>query len=303
MRWFGSRWPGLRRRGAAGTGDASDHGGKPPPDESRLSLSVLSARDLASGLGVAALIVVLAVGAALSVLHIDAAAMFTNTSAKEQRARDRARNVEARKFVATLLEESDQAWRTAFGASGQDYPEPQLQLFEKHVSTACGTASLETGPYYCPKDGRIYVDLDFYRTLHHTLGSGGDLAQAYVLAHEIAHHVQNVTGVLKRFETAERSLSEAEKSRWETRLELQADCYAGVWAHFTHKEGLLDVADLPSALADPRHPVTQIAHDHDGPDIAPETFDHATAKQRAAWFSRGLKDGWMADCNAFAEQS
>ena len=151
-------------------------------------------------------------------------------------------------FVKVVLAETEDVWGQIFKQAGQRYPEPNLVLFSKQVRSACGFASSATGPFYCPGDSKVYIDLRFYRELKTRFEAPGDFAQAYVIAHEVGHHIQNLTGVLPKFNQMRRSMSKLEENQMSIRVELQADCYAGVWAHRTAQKGLLERGDLEEAL-------------------------------------------------------
>ena len=200
-------------------------------------------------------------------------------------------------FIAVVLAETEDVWNGIFRAEGEDYPEPRLTVFEAQVRSACGLASSATGPFYCPGDSRIYLDTAFFRTLSRQFGARGDFANAYVIAHEVGHHVQNVIGVLPKFNRMRASLSEAEANRMSVRVELQADCFAGMWAHFAERKGLLERGDLDEAL----NAAVQIGDDaiqrRTQGYVVPETFNHGTSEQRRDWFLRGYRSGRLADCD------
>ncbi|MDA4847282.1 KPN_02809 family neutral zinc metallopeptidase [Hoeflea poritis] len=209
------------------------------------------------------------------------------------------RQDEMTQFVATVLAETEDTWAMLFSASGVRYSEPTLVLFEGRVSSACGRASSATGPFYCPGDQKIYIDLAFYNELANRFGAAGDFAQAYVIAHEVGHHVQNLIGVLPEFNRVRRSLSKSEENQMSVRVELQADCFAGIWAHHTQQKGLVEKGDIEEAL--------NVAHQV-GDDtiqlrargyVVPESFNHGTSEQRTNWFARGFDSGRTADCDTF----
>ncbi|WP_419906161.1 neutral zinc metallopeptidase [Hoeflea sp.] len=209
------------------------------------------------------------------------------------------RQDEMTQFVATVLAETEDMWGGLFSASGVRYREPTLVLFEGRVSSACGLASSASGPFYCPGDQKIYIDLAFYDELSNRFGASGDFAQAYVIAHEVGHHVQNLTGVLPEFNRIRRGLSKEEENRLSVRVELQADCFAGIWAHYTQQKGLLERGDLQEAL----NAANQIGDDtiqlRTRGYVVPESFNHGTSEQRRNWFSRGFESGRTDDCDTF----
>ena len=180
------------------------------------------------------------------------------------------------------------------------YDPPVLVLFSAVTQSPCGGASGATGPFYCPLDEKAYLDLDFFATLARQLGARGDFAQAYVVAHEVAHHVQNEIGILDDVNRARQAMSEREANALTVRLELQADCLSGVWA--AHVEGLLEAGDLDEAL----NAAMQIGDDtlqrRSGQVPHPESFTHGTSAQRAGWFKRGFDSGEMQSCDTFAAE-
>ena len=209
------------------------------------------------------------------------------------------RNDETTQFVATVLAETEDVWGGIFEANGRSYPEPVLVLFERQVSSACGFASAASGPFYCPNDSRLYLDVSFFDELSRRFKASGDFAQAYVVAHEVGHHVQNIIGVLPQFNKMRRTMSQAEANAMSVRVELQADCFAGIWGHYTAQKGLLETGDLQEAL----NAATQIGDDaiqrRTQGYVVPESFNHGTSAQRREWFNRGFESGKLSDCDTF----
>jgi uncharacterized protein len=206
---------------------------------------------------------------------------------------------EMSQFVRTVLAETEDTWKGIFEAEGQEYPEPALVLFDDQVRSACGFASAASGPFYCPGDRKVYIDLRFFDQLERQFDAAGDFAQAYVIAHEVGHHVQNVIGVLPRFAQMRQSMSQEEQNRMSVRVELQADCFAGIWAHYTEQKGLLEQGDIAEAL----NAANQIGDDtlqrRTQGYVVPESFNHGTSEQRVEWFRRGLESGRLGDCDTF----
>jgi predicted metalloprotease len=201
-------------------------------------------------------------------------------------------------FVSTVLANTEDVWSALFSAGGSSYQAPRLVLYREATPTACGEGQAAAGPFYCPGDRKVYLDLDFFKTLHDRLGAPGDFAQAYVIAHEVGHHVQNLLGVTERAEAARRQGSRAQANAFSVRVELQADCYAGVWAHHSQQgKRWLEQGDLEEAL----NAAAQIGDDtlqkHGGGRVVPESFTHGTSEQRVRWFQRGLKTGSAGQCN------
>jgi hypothetical protein len=209
------------------------------------------------------------------------------------------RQDEMTQFIATVLAETEDTWSGIFKASGVSYRDPTLVLFSGQVKSACGFASAASGPFYCPSDQKIYVDLTFYDELAQRFGAAGDFAQAYVLAHEVGHHVQNLIGVLPEYHKRRRTMSEVEANKMSVRVELQADCFAGIWGYYTAQKGLLEGGDLDEAL----NAANQIGDDtlQRGAQgyVVPDSFNHGTSKQRKTWFSRGFDTGRLEECDTF----
>lgn len=203
-------------------------------------------------------------------------------------------------FVSVVLADTEDTWKAIFTAGGSAYQEPRLVLFTDRVQSACGFASAASGPFYCPADRKVYIDLVFYRDLHNTLGAPGDFAQAYVIAHEIGHHVQNLLGVMGKVQGKRSSLATVEYNRLLVRLELQADCFAGIWAnHANRLRKIVEPGDIEEAL----HAASMIGDDRLQKQgrgyVVPDSFTHGTSQQRVEWFKRGWRDGAITACNTF----
>ena len=211
-----------------------------------------------------------------------------------------AANDEMRDFVATVLADTEDTWTRIFEANGQDYPEPTLTLFSGQVESACGAASAASGPFYCPADQNLYIDLDFYNELRNQFGAPGDFAQAYVLAHEVGHHVQNVLGVLRESQAQQSRMNKEEANALSVRTELQADCYAGVWAHHTDRQGILEEGDIDEALNAAAAVGDDAIQERTQGYVVPESFNHGTSEQRALWFRRGFESGRTDSCDTFS---
>jgi predicted metalloprotease len=209
---------------------------------------------------------------------------------------------EGKQFVAKVLGSTEDVWDEIFKSAGETYQPTALVLFSGVTRSACGTASSASGPFYCPLDKKVYIDLAFYDELKRRFGAPGDMAQAYVIAHEVGHHIQDLTGILPKFNEMRRSMSKAEANEMSVRVELQADCYAGVWANRTDQKGMLEAGDIDEAL----NAATQIGDDaiqkRTQGVVVPESFTHGTSAQRRAWFDRGYKTGDLNQCNTFQGQ-
>lgn len=202
---------------------------------------------------------------------------------------------EAGRFAAVVLADTEDTWNRVFAEAGADYPEPTLVLFSGAVRSACGTAAAAVGPFYCPRDGQIYVDLDFFRELRDRFGVRGDFAQAYVIAHEVGHHVQNLTGAMRDFG----GYGESGPGSAAVRLELQADCYAGVWARDQRERGYLEPGDIEEALSAAAAVGDDNIQRRTQGTVVPESFTHGTSEQRARWFRVGFEGGDPAACETF----
>jgi len=208
---------------------------------------------------------------------------------------------EASKFVSVVLADTEDAWHAIFRQMGREYEEPKLVLFTDMIQSGCGFASGATGPFYCPEDRRVYIDLGFFRQLQDRLGAGGDFAEAYVIAHEVGHHVQNLLGITDRVQAARRRVSEAEYNRLSVRLELQADFLAGVWARYADRvKHVVEAGDIEeamraaSAVGDDRLQYRSRGY------VVPDSFTHGTSEQRARWFRRGYETGDLNQGDTFS---
>ena len=207
-------------------------------------------------------------------------------------------------FVATVLADTEDVWREQFKAQGATYQDPKLVLFRGTTPTACGRGQAAMGPFYCPGDQKVYIDLAFYDVLRNQLGAPGDFAQAYVIAHEVGHHVQNLLGISEKLDAQRGKIPEARMNALSVRLELQADCFAGVWAfHANRMRQVLEQGDIEEAL----NAAAQIGDDklqrQSQGTVRPESFTHGTSAQRVGWFKRGIAAGRMGDCNTFEAQA
>ncbi len=202
-------------------------------------------------------------------------------------------------FIATVLADTEDTWSGIFTQMGKHYTPPTLVLFNNSTGSACGGASEASGPFYCPDDKKVYLDLGFFQQLAGEFQAGGDFAQAYVVAHEIGHAVQDQLGVLGKIDAEREQMSEADSNKMSIRIELQADCYAGVWAHDEEKRGFLDVGDIDEAL----NAAAQVGDDaiqkREQGYVVPESFNHGTSEQRSRWFKRGYNGGAIDSCDTF----
>lgn len=200
-------------------------------------------------------------------------------------------------FVSVVLADTEDTWNALFAEEGLDYREPTLVLFTDAVESDCGVADSSIGPFYCPIDENIYIDLSFYRDLKNRFGAPGDFAQAYVIAHEVGHHVQNQLGTMEDVQAAQERSSQVEANRLSVMLELQADCFSGVWAHNADRtRDILEQGDVEEAL----NAASSIGDDRLTQGRAsPDSFTHGTSEQRVSWFKTGLESGNIESCNTF----
>ena len=213
-------------------------------------------------------------------------------------------NDQMKEFVARVLGSTERTWSEIFARNGRIYQPPKLVLFSGGVQSACGFAQTAAGPFYCPEDYKVYIDLDFYRELRDRFHAPGDFAQAYVIAHEVGHHVQNQLGVMRTIQQRQRRSSQAQGNALSVRVELQADCLAGVWAHSANEQRkILEEGDVEEGL----NAAAQIGDDRIQKRtqgyVVPESFTHGSATQRAQWFRKGISTGDLSQCDTFARDS
>ncbi len=202
-------------------------------------------------------------------------------------------------FLSVVLADTEDVWRPLFAQSGRRYVEPKLYVFEGQVRSACGNASAASGPFYCPGDSMLYMDLSFLSQLQ-KMGANGDFALAYVIAHEVGHHVQNLTGRALNVQNAKARMSKTDGNQLQVRMELEADCYAGVWAHHGQRQrNILEQGDIEEGLG----AAAAVGDDHLQRQargyVVPESFTHGSSKQRMTWFKRGLENGNVEACDTF----
>ena len=208
------------------------------------------------------------------------------------------------KFVSTVLADTEDVWKQLFARSGATYVEPKLVLFRGAVRTGCGQGQAAMGPFYCPVDQKVYIDLGFYDVLSQRLGAPGEFARAYVIAHEVGHHVQNITGVSERAQRLQARSGEAQANAVSVRVELQADCYAGVWAHYSQQgKQWLDPGDIEAAMNAAQKIGDDTLQRSAGRAVVPESFTHGTSEQRMRWFNTGWQGGSIKACDTFSARS
>lgn len=208
------------------------------------------------------------------------------------------------RFVSTVLADTEDVWKQLFSQGGATYQEPRLALFRGAIQTACGQGQSAMGPFYCPADQKVYIDLNFYETLKTRLGAPGDFAQAYVIAHEVGHHVQHQLGITNRVNALRGRASQAEQNAASVRLELQADCFAGVWAHHAQNaRQILEQGDVEEAMNAAARIGDDALQGSRGGAVVPESFTHGTSAQRQRWFATGLKTGSVKACDTFSART
>jgi predicted metalloprotease len=223
--------------------------------------------------------------------------------APEQRGPETAEEAELRDFVSAVLGDTEQTWNAIFEAQGSDYQEPRLVLFSGAVRSACGFADAAVGPFYCPPDQQVYLDTSFFADMERKLGAAGDFAAAYVVAHEVGHHVQNQLGIMDRVNEVRGSVSGERANQLSVMMELQADCFAGVWAnHAQTQRKALEPGDIEEGLNAAAAVGDDRLQRRSQGYVVPESFTHGTSEQRVAWFRRGLETGDPDSCDTFNSQ-
>lgn len=262
----------------------------------------MSPRGMVVGGGIGTIVLVLAVallgGDPRQIL--DQLSQSVPTEGETRTTPQTAEEMEAKEFVAVVLKDTEDVWGQLFSTTGKTYDPPRLVLFTGQVASACGTASSAVGPFYCPGDQQVYLDTEFFDELHRRFGAPGDFAQAYVIAHEVGHHVQNLLGVSERVQRLRGRLDEAGANALSVRLELQADFFAGVWAHHAQAaKQILEPGDIEEALG----AATAIGDDRlqrqARGTVTPDAFTHGTSEQRVRWFRRGFETGDLSQGDTF----
>jgi len=210
---------------------------------------------------------------------------------------------ELKQFTSVVLAETEDVWTQLFQQAGRRYKEPTLSLFTEQTRSGCGAAGASTGPFYCSADEKVYIDLSFYRDLRTRIGAPGDFAQAYVIAHEVGHHIQHLLGTMEQVDAQQRRMGEASANRLSVMLELQADFYAGVWAHYAERRGIIEPGDIEEAL----NAATAIGDDRlqkrSQGYVVPDSFTHGTSAQRVRWFRKGFETGDIRQGDTFSARN
>lgn len=206
---------------------------------------------------------------------------------------------EAAKFTSVILATTEDTWTRKFQEMGKTYQKPKLVMYRGATRTGCGTGESVMGPFYCPADGTVYIDLSFYDEMKHNLGADGDFAQGYVIAHEVGHHVQKLLGIEPKIRQMQQNSSKSQANQLSVRMELQADCFAGVWGHDMQKQNILDTGDLQEALNAAQAIGDDRLQQQSQGRVVPDSFTHGSSQQRYTWFKRGFDGGDPNQCDTF----
>lgn len=217
----------------------------------------------------------------------------------EMTAEEKSADDDRAQFVKVVLAETEDVWSRLFSEQGKDYPEPTLVLFRDAAQSACGNASAAMGPFYCPTDQQVYIDLSFYQDLQTQLNAPGDFAMAYVVAHEVGHHIQNLNGTAEKISRLRRQVSETEYNRYSVKMELQADFLAGVWAHHAQKKNILEAGDIEEALNAANAIGDDRLQKRSQGYVVPDAFTHGSSEQRMYWFKKGYQTGDLSQGDTF----
>jgi len=219
----------------------------------------------------------------------------------QQAQNNQAQTDDEKRFVSAVLKSTENVWNEILPQQARvRYVEPKLVLFSNQTTSACGRASAATGPFYCPGDEKLYLDFGFFRELKTRFGAPGDFAQAYVIAHEVGHYIQDLIGTMDKVTAAQQRASETQANQLSVRLELQADCYAGVWANYVQKKGLLEAGDVEEAMKAAASVGDDSIQKQSQGYVVPESFTHGSAQQRMSWFTKGFQSGNIRQCDTFA---
>ncbi|MCF8580626.1 neutral zinc metallopeptidase [Enterobacter ludwigii] len=250
--------------------------------------------------GIILLIVVLVAG----YYGVDLTGLMTGQPLQQQQHSQRSispNEDEAAKFTSVILATTEDTWGQLFEKMGRSYQQPKLVMYRGATRTGCGTGQSVMGPFYCPADGTVYIDLSFYDDMKRKLGADGDFAQGYVIAHEVGHHVQKLLGIEPKVRQLQQNASQAEVNRLSVKMELQADCFAGVWGHSMQQQGVLESGDLEEALNAAEAIGDDRLQQQSQGRVVPDSFTHGTSQQRYSWFKRGFDSGDPAQCNTFGK--
>ena len=290
------KWQGRRqssnvedRRGAAAAGGAG--------------IILMLLRFIIGRFGVRGLLILAVFGVGLYMVGVNPVALLQGGPATTQSAEPV--DDETSQYVRVILAETEDVWSRLFAEAGSDYPEPTLVMFSGSVASACGHASAAVGPFYCPADKKLYLAASFFQELKQRFNVPGDFPGAYVIAHEVGHHIQTITGTSNEVRAAQqRAVGESESNALQVRMELQADCYAGVWAHYADRtSNLLDAGDIEEGLRAAAAIGDDTLQRNAGRRVSPESFTHGTSEQRQRWFTAGYRSGDVGQCDTFSTRT
>lgn len=222
------------------------------------------------------------------------------TSVQQRPVQNNAQEQKQAEFTGVMLAETEAVWAQKFSQMNRQYREPKLVLYRGATSTGCGAGQAVMGPFYCPVDQKVYIDLSFYDDMHTKLAAGGDFAQGYVVAHEVGHHVQHLLGIDSQVREHQQRSSQKEANRLSVKMELQADCFAGIWGHEMNNAGILEQGDLQNALDAAQAIGDDRLQKQSQGRVIPDSFTHGTSAQRHEWFKRGFDTGDLAQCDTFS---
>lgn len=249
--------------------------------------------------GIVLLIIVLVAG----YYGVDLTGMLTGEPVSQQQTTTQRsispQDDDAAKFTKVILADTEDTWGAIFNDMGRHYAQPKLVMYRGATRTACGTGQSVMGPFYCPADSTVYIDLSFYDEMQTRLGAGGDFAQGYVIAHEVGHHVQKLLGIEAKVRQLQQNASQAAANRLSVKMELQADCFAGVWGYNMQKQDYMETGDLQEALNAAEAIGDDRLQQQNQGRVVPDSFTHGTSQQRYTWFKRGFDSGDPAQCNTF----
>ena len=262
-------------------------------------LIIMLLRLIVGRFGIRGIVILVAGFFALTAMGVNPMALLSGQTGGAPSGQQTAGNDDDYKFVAVILAETEETWGRIFQQSGQQYRPPILKLFSGQTNSACGFATSASGPFYCPADQKVYLDTRFFRELSERFGAPGDFAGAYVIAHEVGHHVQTVTGVSAQVREAQSRSNKVEQNALQVRMELQADCYAGIWAHDASRVDILEPGDIEEGLRAARAIGDDTLQRQAGRKVQPHTFTHGSSEQRMRWFQIGYTSGDINQCDTF----
>ena len=287
------RWQG--RRESDNVEDRRNEGGGMSPMSGGRGFRIPSGKG-----GIILLIVVVVAG----YYGVDLTGLLTGQPVSQQQVsqtRVSPNDDEAAKFSSVIFATTEDTWGEIFQKMGRQYQRPTLVMYRGYTPTACGGGQSAMGPFYCPADSKVYIDLSFYDDMKDKLGAGGDFAQGYVIAHEVGHHVQKLLGIEPKVRQMQQNASQTEANRLSVKMELQADCFAGVWGHSMQQQGVLEAGDVQEALNAAEAIGDDRLQQQSQGRVVPDSFTHGTSEQRYSWFKRGFDSGDPAQCNTFGK--